>query len=144
MAMSIVRWNPMMAPTFRSLVEDFFGDADFFNFKDKNFVPAVNIKEMEGEFEVELAVPGMTREDIKVEVQDGILTIRAEKNEKTEEKNEKFTRREFNYSKFSRSFTLPPHVDTEAIKATYTDGVLKLALPKVNKTITASKQILIG
>ena len=83
--MSIVRWNPMVAPTFRSLVEDFFGDSDFLNFKDKNFVPAVNIKEMEGEFEVELAVPGMTKDDIKVEVLDGVMTISAEKKEEKEE-----------------------------------------------------------
>ncbi|AEE50178.1 Hsp20/alpha crystallin family protein [Haliscomenobacter hydrossis] len=143
--MSIVRWNPMVAPTFRSLVEDFFGDSDFLNFKDKNFVPAVNIKEMEGEFEVELAVPGMTKEDIKVEVLDGILTISAEKNDKKEEKTKKYTRREFSYNKFSRSFTLPEHVDPEAIKANYVDGVLHLALPKMVKTaLPEAKKILIG
>lgn len=142
--MSIVRWNPMIAPTFRSLVEDFFGDSDFFNVKDKNFVPAANIKEMDTEFQVELAVPGMTRDDIKVEVQDGILTISAEKNEQKEEKNEKFTRREFNYNKFSRSFTLPALVNVDGIKANYMDGVLHLNLPKAVKTLPESKKILIG
>lgn len=142
--MSIVRWNPMVAPTFRSLVEDFFGDSDFLNFKDKNLVPAVNIKEMEGEFEVELAVPGMTKEDIKVEVLDGVMTISAEKNDTKEEKTNKYTRREFSYNKFSRSFTLPEHVDAEAIKANYVDGVLHLNLPKTVKSLPEAKKILIG
>ena len=142
--MSIVRWNPMVAPTFRSLVEDFFGDSDFLNFKDKNLVPAVNIKEMEGEFEVELAVPGMTKEDIKVEVLDGVLTISAEKNDKKEEKTKKYTRREFSYNKFSRSFTLPEHVDAEAIQANYVDGVLHLNLPKTVQSLPEAKKILIG
>lgn len=142
--MSIVRWNPMVAPTFRSLVEDFFGDSDFLNFKDKNLVPAVNIKEMEAEFEIELAVPGMTKEDIKVEVLDGVLTISAEKNDKKEEKTKKYTRREFSYNKFSRSFTLPENVDTEAVKANYADGVLHLTIPKTVKSLPEAKKILIG
>ena len=142
--MSIVRWNPMVAPTFRSLVEDFFGDSDFLNFKDKNFVPAVNIKEMEGEYEVELAVPGMTRDDIKVEVLDGVLTISAEKEDKKEEKTKKYTRREFSYNKFSRSFTLPEHVNADSIKANYENGVLHLMLPKTVKTLPEAKKILIG
>lgn len=143
--MSIVRWNPMVAPTFRSLVEDFFGDSDFLNFKDKNFVPAVNIKEMEGEFEVELAVPGMTKDDIKVEVLDGVMTISAEKKEEKEEKTKKYTRREFSYNQFSRSFTLPEHVNSETINANYVDGVLRLHLPKMEKkTLPEAKKILIG
>ena len=143
--MSIVRWNPMVAPTFRSLVEDFFGDSDFLNFKDKNFVPAVNIKEMEGEFEVELAVPGMTKDDIKVEVLDGVMTISAEKKEEKEEKTKKYTRREFSYNQFSRSFTLPEHVNSETINANYVDGVLHLHLPKMEKkTLPEAKKILIG
>ena len=143
--MSIVRWNPMVAPTFRSLVEDFFGDSDFLNFKDKNFVPAVNIKEMEGEFEVELAVPGMTKDEIKVEVVDGVITISAEKKEEKEEKTKKYTRREFSYNQFSRSFTLPEHVNSETINANYVDGVLHLHLPKMEKkTLPEAKKILIG
>lgn len=143
--MSIVRWNPMVAPTFRSLVEDFFGDSDFLNFKDKNFVPAVNIKEMEGEFEVELAVPGMTKDDIKVEVLDGVMTISAEKKEEKEEKTKKYTRREFSYNQFSRSFTLPEHVNSDTINANYVDGVLHLHLPKMEKkTLPEAKKILIG
>ncbi len=143
--MSIVRLNPMVAPTFRSLVEDFFGDSDFLNFKDKNFVPAVNIKEMEGEFEVELAVPGMTKDDIKVEVLDGVMTISAEKKEEKEEKTKKYTRREFSYNQFSRSFTLPEHVNSDTINANYVDGVLHLHLPKMEKkTLPEAKKILIG
>lgn len=142
--MSIVRWNPMVAPTFRSLVEDFFGDSDFLNFRDKNLVPAVNIKETEGEFEIELAVPGMTREDIKVEVLDGVLTISAEKNDSKEEKTKKYTRREFSYNKFSRSFTLPENVNPDAVVANYAEGVLHLNVPKVEKVLPEAKKILIG
>jgi HSP20 family protein len=79
---------------------------------------------------VSLAVPGMEKEDFKIDVGGNILTISAEKEENKEEKDKRYNRREYNYSSFSRSFTLPDEVKQENIQATYENGVLALLLPK--------------
>lgn len=93
-------------------------------------VPAVNIEETEKEYQVSLAAPGMSKDDFKIDVNGNMLTISAEKEETTEEKEKPFTRREYNYSSFSRSFTLPDEVNRESIVARYENGVLKLLLPR--------------
>lgn len=93
-------------------------------------VPAVNISEHENEFQVSLAVPGMKKSDFKIDVDGNMLTISSEKEQSKEEKEKKFTRKEYSYSSFSRSFTLPEDVNTEKIDAKYEDGVLKLSLPR--------------
>ena len=72
----------------------------------------------------------MKKEDFKLAVENNILSISSEKKEESKQENERYTRKEFSYSSFSRSFTMPEHVDTEAISAEYTNGVLKLTLPK--------------
>jgi len=92
--------------------------------------PAVNISETADKFNVELAAPGLEKTDFKVEVENGILSISAEKKSETKEENARFTRKEFSYTTFSRSFTLPEHVKAESITAEYTNGVLRLAIPK--------------
>jgi HSP20 family protein len=122
-----------MAP-FKSLVDKFWGtdkfyDDDFFHFRNQ-WMPAVNIKDNKGEFDIEVAAPGLDKKDFKVTVDNGILCISAEKETKVEEKEDNFTRQEFNYSSFERSFTLPENVDAENIDAKYNDGVLKLRLKK--------------
>ncbi len=107
-------------------------------------VPAVNITDTKDEFNVSMAVPGMKKDDFSIEVEGNMLTISCKKEEKNEEKESKYTRKEYNYSSFSRSFTLPDEVNKEKIDAHYEDGVLKLRLPKkeeakkviVNKHIT--------
>lgn len=96
-------------------------------------VPAVNITENENEYQVSLAAPGMKKEDFRIDVDGNILSISAEKEENREEKKEKFTRKEYNYSSFSRSFTLPDEVTQEKIEAKYEEGVLKLILPRENQ-----------
>ena len=123
--------NGLMRP-FRSIVSDLFDNDNFFesNFLSDTSIPAVNVKENEDHFEIELAAPGMKKKDFKVDVENGILNISAEREEKTEEKDENYTRKEFNFSSFSRSFTLPESVKKEEIKAKYDDGVLKLTLAK--------------
>ncbi len=94
-------------------------------------MPAVNVKETEDQFELELASPGMAKEDFNIEVDADVLTISSEKKESKEEKEEgKFTRREFRYNAFKRSFTLPETVDSNKIEANYTAGVLSLVIPK--------------
>jgi len=107
-------------------------------------VPAVNITENKDNFEVSLAAPGMKKDDFKINVDGNMLTISSEKEEINEEKEKKFTRKEYNYSSFSRSFTLPDEVNREKIEAKYEDGVLKLNLPRKEEAKkTSTKQITI-
>jgi HSP20 family protein len=106
-------------------------------------VPAVNIKDNRDDFIVSMAAPGMRKDDFRIDVEGNMLTISCEKEEKKEEKETKFTRKEYNYSSFSRSFTLPDEVNREKIDARYEDGVLKLSLPKKEeaKKLTTNKHI---
>lgn len=102
-------------------------------------IPAVNITENKDDYLVSLAVPGMKKDDFKIDVNGNMLTISSEKEETKEEKDKKFTRKEYNYSSFSRSFTLPEEINREKIEANYENGVLKIALPRKEeaKKITA-------
>jgi HSP20 family protein len=93
-------------------------------------VPAVNITEHKDEYMVSLAVPGMKKDDFKIDVDGNMLTISSEKVESKEEKDKKFTRKEYNYASFSRTFTLPEEINKEKIEAMYEDGVLKISLPR--------------
>lgn len=115
-----------------SLLSDFFDGDRFFDsdWLRKQSVPAVNVKENETNFEIELAAPGLSKKDFKVTAENGILTISSEKQEEKEEKEKEFTRREFSYSSFSRSFTLPENTNEDDIKANYEDGLLKLHVAK--------------
>jgi HSP20 family protein len=93
-------------------------------------VPAVNITEQKDDYLVSLAAPGLKKEDFKIDVDGNMLTISSEKEQSKEEKDKKFTRREYSYSSFSRSFTLPEEVNKEKIDARYEEGVLKISLPR--------------
>ncbi len=94
-------------------------------------LPAVNIKETEESFEVELAAPGFQKSDFKIEVENNVLTISSEKQEENELKEgETFTKREFSYQAFTRSFTLPETVESDKITAKYDNGILKIEIPK--------------
>jgi HSP20 family protein len=106
-------------------------------------VPAVNIKERKDDFMVSMAAPGMKKDDFKIDVEGNLLTISSEKEEKKDESDEKFTRKEYNYSSFTRTFTIPDEVNKEKIEARYEDGILKLALPKKEeaKKMAISKHI---
>jgi HSP20 family protein len=135
--MTIVKRNGNLMNTFPALFSDFF-NRDLIDSSESNFsntgttVPAVNIKETKKGFEVEMAAPGMTKKDFTVELEGNLLTITSETNNQTEE-NEgvKYSRREFSYQSFQRSFTLPKDVvDSDNINAKYEDGVLRLLIPK--------------
>jgi len=123
-------------PVISDLFDQFF-DSDFFASPASSFnrgtVPAVNITENEDAFILELAAPGRNKEDFKIEVNNGVLRVASElKNEKTEEdKAGKYTRKEFTYQSFSRSFTLPENVNADNVNATYVDGVLRLEVEKM-------------
>lgn len=92
-------------------------------------VPAVNIAENKDHYLVSMSAPGLKKEDFKINVADDVLTISSEKEESKEEKEAKYTRKEYNYSSFSRSFNLPEGADAEKISAKYEDGVLKITVP---------------
>lgn len=137
--MSLIRRNKNLFPSFSRL----WDDDDLFNRNLSNWglsnfsdagttLPAVNIRETENSYQVEMAAPGMKKEDFKIELDNNILTISSEKTEEHEEnEKEKYSRKEFSYQSFQRSFTLPKEVvDEERIEAHYTNGVLYLTIPK--------------
>lgn len=93
-------------------------------------VPAVNVKETENDYNISLAAPGMTKEDFRIDVENNMLTISAEKEESKEEKEERYTREEYNYSSFTRSFNLPEDIQQDNITAKYQDGILYITMPK--------------
>ncbi len=115
------------APVFPAILGNFLNDFERVAPAHQQSFPAVNVLESEDAFQIELAAPGLKKEDFKVKIHENTLTISTEK---TTETTGKYTRREFNFSTFKRSFTLPKTVDGEQIVATYTDGVLGLVLPK--------------
>jgi HSP20 family protein len=107
-------------------------------------VPAANIKEDETAYHIELAAPGLKKEDFAINLTNNQLTISAKQEEVKEEKAENFTRKEFSYNSFERSFRLPKNVNNEQIQAAYTDGILKIDLPKVEKPVIEPKQIAVA
>jgi HSP20 family protein len=121
-----------------SMLFDDFLNADLFNWNNSNYsntnttIPAVNIKETAENYEVEVAAPGMTKNDFKVELDGNMLTISSERiNQKEESDNERYTRKEFSYQSFQRNFTLQKNVvDTDKIQAKYENGLLRLLIPK--------------
>ncbi|MEW6470187.1 MAG: Hsp20/alpha crystallin family protein [Bacteroidota bacterium] len=128
-----------------SLLSDFFATDRFFSpgwleRESGQTVPSVNIRENGKEFHVELAVPGFSKTDFKISVEDNVLTISAEKKEEEKEENERFTRKEFSYNSFSRSFTLPQTVNADKVDARYADGILKLCIPKKEEAKALTKK----
>lgn len=107
-------------------------------FRDPEF-PLVNIRDLDKEFKVELAVPGYSKENLKVEVSEGILTVSSEQRSEKESGQDGWKRREFSYNSFSRSFQLPENADPESVKASFTDGVLNLSINKKNPGTAAAR-----
>jgi HSP20 family protein len=137
--MTLVRWDP-----FRELEEMserlnrvFTRPAMRTNGKEQltvaDWVPTVDISESEGEYVIKAELPEVKKEDVKVTVENGVLTIQGERRQEKEEKGTKFHRVERSYGSFLRSFTLPESVDEAGVKAEYKDGVLNLRLPKSEK-----------
>jgi HSP20 family protein len=117
-----------------TLFDDFFKPWNEWFANDRMFgrtinVPAVNITEEKNDYMVALAVPVMKKDDFRIDIEGNMLTISSEKEETKEEKDKKFTRKEYNFTSFSRSFTLPDEIDKQKIEAKYEDGVLRISLP---------------
>lgn len=127
--MNLIRFNQHPVSMLNEMMEGF--DRNWLRSSEtRPMMPAVNISEKEDDFMLELAVPGMQKSDFKINLDNNVLTISSEKEDESEEKTEKYSRREFCYSSFSRSFTLPKSINFDKIKADYKDGVLKVNLPK--------------
>jgi len=135
--MTLARLSNSWFPSFSSLFDNFFGgnlvDWNSSNFAGENStLPAVNVKETENNFQLEVAAPGMKKEDFRINYNNGRLTISSEKEANQEEKEgEKVTRKEFYYQSFQRSFNVAEEVvDADKIEAKYKDGILHVTFPK--------------
>lgn len=133
--MSLIKRDDFF-PNLPGFFNDFF-NRDWMDWSNQNYsltnttLPSVNIRESEEAFDVELAAPGMVKEDFKIELNHNVLTISSErKNEKETKEAGKYTRHEFSYQSFSRSFTLPNVADSENIEAKYEKGILTIHIPK--------------
>ena len=136
--MSLVKWNqPKMLTGRRNWIENFFSETDDFfrnqNWDMSNDVPAVNVKEEDKQFLIEVDAPGMKKEDFKVEMEKGVLRISAKTEETKEEKENGYVRHEFSYRNFQRSFWMPESINADGIVAAYDQGVLKLTVPKLSQ-----------
>lgn len=147
--MTTVKFNrkPIAGP-FNSLVDDFFTELpvlfknDFNNFDRKAFVP-VNVKETDKSYLMEVVAPGFKKADFKINLDQDLLTISAEKKDEVKEENDKHIRKEYNYRSFKRSFTLDEKIDATNIEASYINGVLTLNLPKKTEVKAAATEITI-
>lgn len=119
-------------PHFSSLIESFFNEniPAFRNAEWNRTAPLVNIKDTPENYLIEVAVPGFTKESFSIKVEDNILTISGEQSAEQVNEQEKYTRKEFGYQSFSRSFTLPKRIEAAKIAAAYENGILKVTLPK--------------
>ena len=128
-------------PFFPSLFDDdFFSSAPASGRLNTN-MPAVNIREDDQNYYLELAVPGMDKKDLKIDIDEDVLTISSEHKNETEDKQEGYTRREFSYSSFARSFYIPENVNKESINANYKDGILSVSFPKQEDKKKITKEV---
>lgn len=132
-------------PGFSNLIDGFWkNEFPLFhkNWESTALTPAVNIVEGKENFRIELAVPGLTKEDFRIKVEQDVLTISCEKKKSEEHNGENYTRQEFSYNSFSRSFTLPESIQVEKIGAEYKDGILMVNLPKKEEAkVAPSREI---
>lgn len=135
--MTLARLSNKMFPSFPRFFDDFLG-GDLMDWGNSNFadidttLPAINVKENDNEYKLEVAAPGMKKDDFQLDYENGRLTISSERKDQKEMKEgEKLTRREFSYQTFQRSFTVPEElVNADEISAKYEDGILYVILPK--------------
>ena len=137
--MRIVKYNNNNV--FPSLMNEFFNDDFGLNFFNRNYsVPSVNSIENNDSFEIDLAVPGMKKEEFSIELNDKVLVISSESSNNIE--NDKMRLNEFNFSSFQRSFRVPDSVDHDKIKANYKNGILKIKLPKRKESISKPNRVI--
>lgn len=140
--MSLVKRNNESKPLYPSILDELL-NTGLSAFEDRRGLPALNVREDEKELALELRVPGMKKEDIHLDYNNGILTISGERNEEREEKDkDKYLRREFSSYSFHRSFELPEErYDVGNAQASYNDGILEIDLPKKEQKDNVSRKI---
>ena len=145
--MTLLKFNPMTTrshvPTFNRMFSDFFENEFPFNkgYSEQGKLPAVNISESESEFHIELSVAGFKKSEIQLAVEENVLSVTGEKSENTTETTKKFSRKEFTFQNFKRSFNLPESVNQDKIEAKFEDGILKIELPKKELAQKAVRKI---
>lgn len=144
---NVVRRRTNSLPNF---VDEFFNDGFLTGFftPDYNWrnngTPAVNVEETEKDYRIEVAAPGLEKNDIKVSVNEGVLSVAYEKKTEKEEKKDSYLRREFGYTSFNRSFALPEETDVDKIIAQHKNGVLHITVPKAEAKVVPSREIKIS
>ena len=144
--MTLVKFKKPRLPWYDSMFTDLLGSdrllTNDFMLENK-WIPAMNVKETEDHFEIEMAAPGFNKKDFDISIENGLLKISAENSEEVKEEEGDYTRKEFNYNSFLRSFTLPENVnEEEMIDATYKRGILKLVLNKVQLDEITPKRVI--
>jgi HSP20 family protein len=145
--MTLVKFNPekknsALLPGFNDIFESVLGDT-FFSDRRLSSVPSVNISETNEAYQIELAAPGLKKEDFKVSIERDTLSISTEKSQETVQEERTYNRKEFSYASFTRMFTLPDSADVDRIGANYSEGILRLVLPKKEEAKAVAKQITI-
>ena len=142
--MTLVKWNNntnnALLPGFNDVFESIFNDT-FFNDRMVTRVPAVNISESEDNYHVELAAPGLKKDDFKLNLERNILTISVEQSSNHQDSQKNYSKREYSYSSFVRSFTLPESADDSRIDASYNDGILRIDTAKREEAKMVRSQI---
>jgi HSP20 family protein len=143
--MTLVKFNPekrnaSLLPGFSDVFDSIFNDT-FFNDRMVTRVPAVNISETENNYHVELAAPGLKKEDFKLNLENNILNVSVEQSTNNEDNQKNYSKREYSYTSFVRSFTLPESADDSQIDATYADGILRIDIAKREEAKTVRRQI---
>lgn len=143
--MTLVKFNPenkrnSLMPGFSDVFDSILNDT-FFSERMVTRVPAANISESQEHFHVELAAPGLKKEDFRLNLERNVLSISVEQRREDKQEDRNYAKREYSYSSFVRSFTLPESADENGIKAIYNDGVLAIDIPKREEAKTVSRQI---
>ena len=144
--MTLVKFKKPRLPWYDSMFTDLLGSdrllTNDFMLENK-WIPAMNVKETDDNFEIEMAATGFNKKDFEISIENGLLKISAENSEEIKEEEKDYTRKEFNYNSFLRSFTLPENVnEEEMIDATYKRGILKLVLNKVHIDEITPKRVI--
>ena len=127
-------------PVFTSLIDDLFINQDWNHISAT--LPAANIIEADDHFNIELAAPGKKKSDFTIKLDEGVLTISSETETKSTEKDDNFTRKEFGYSSFKRSFNIPETISDYKISASYKEGILTVSLPKKEEALPQPKKLI--
>lgn len=127
-------------PSFTSLIDELFLNQDWG--QNQHSLPAVNILEADDHFDIQLAAPGKEKKDFNIELDEGLLTISSEQESSTTESKGSFTRKEFSYNSFRRSFNVPDTVAADKVSASYKEGILTVNLPKKSEALPQPKKLI--